>query len=285
MRVITATNRRLEDEIKADRFREDLYYRLSVFPIHIPPLRERREDIPVLARHLVHRLSAQLRKSVGEPTPEALEQLVRHPFPGNVRELANELERAILLADPGAPITEDLLSEQVQGSAAAGAPPGVLQARTNDFERQQIVAALERAGGVKTKVADELGLSYRGLMKKLRRLGTLVRSRRPPRRWCCRRSHAPSPAQCGTTPGARCRAPRRARTRRRGPRSSRWGGHTVAQREQRGGRLQHAGGGQRMAQHTLDGRDHRAAPEPPRRARAARASRRDRSSALPARAR
>jgi transcriptional regulator with GAF, ATPase, and Fis domain len=171
VRVITATNRRLEDEIKAGRFREDLYYRLSVFPIHIPPIRERREDIPVLARHLVHRLAAQLKKSVGDPTPEALEQLVRHPFPGNVRELANELERAILLADPGAPITEDLLSEHVQESAAAGAPPGALQTRTSDFERQQILAALERAGGVKTRVAEELGLSYRGLMKKLRRLG------------------------------------------------------------------------------------------------------------------
>jgi Nif-specific regulatory protein len=171
VRVIAATNRRLEDEIKANRFREDLYYRLSVFPIHIPPIRERREDIPLLARHLVHRLSAQLKKSIGEPTPEALEQLERHPFPGNVRELANELERAILLADPGAPITEDLLSEHVQESAAAGAPPGALQVRTNDFERQQILAALERAGGVKTRVAEELGLSYRGLMKKLRRLG------------------------------------------------------------------------------------------------------------------
>src|SRR5262249_22782786 len=87
VRIITATNRRLEEEIKANRFREDLYYRLSVFPIHIPPLRERCEDIPVLARHLVDRLSKQLRKSVGEPTPEALEQLVRHPFPGNVRDL------------------------------------------------------------------------------------------------------------------------------------------------------------------------------------------------------
>jgi two-component system response regulator HupR/HoxA len=171
VRVIAATNRKLEDEIKAGRFREDLYYRLSVFPIHIPPLRERREDIPPLARHLTHRLAAQLKKSVGDATPEALDQLMRHSFPGNVRELANEIERAILLADPGAPITEDLLSEHVQESAALGAPPGALQARTIDFERQEILAALERAGGVKTRVAEELGLSYRGLMKKLRRLG------------------------------------------------------------------------------------------------------------------
>src|SRR5262249_29978617 len=156
------TNRRLEDEIKANRFREDLFYRLSVFPIHIPPLRERREDIPVLARHLVHRLAAQPRKHVGEPPPPAPEQRARPPFPRDGRELANELERAILLADPGSPLTEDLLSEHVQESAAAGAPPGALQIRTNDFERQQILGALERAGGVKTKVAEELGLSYRG---------------------------------------------------------------------------------------------------------------------------
>jgi two-component system response regulator HupR/HoxA len=171
VRIISATNRRLEEEIKVGRFREDLYYRLSVFPIHIPPLRERRDDIPVLARHLVRRLADQLKKSVGEPTAEALDQLTRHPFPGNVRELANELERAILLAEPGAPITDDLLSDEVQESAAAGAPPGALQTRTSDFERQQILAALERAGGNKTRVASELGLSYRGLMKKLRRLG------------------------------------------------------------------------------------------------------------------
>jgi len=171
VRVIAATNRRLEDEMRAERFRDDLYFRLAVFPIHIPPLRQRPEDIPVLARHLVRRIATQLRKSIGDPTPEAIEHLVRHPFPGNVRELANELERAILLAEPGAPISEDLLSDHVLESAAAGVPPGRLQAATDDFERQQILAALERAGGVKTRVAEELGISYRGLMKKLRRLG------------------------------------------------------------------------------------------------------------------
>jgi Nif-specific regulatory protein len=171
VRVVAATNRRLEDEIKSGRFREDLYYRLSVFPINIPPLRERPVDIPVLARHLTHRLASQLRKSVGEPTPETLELLSRYAFPGNVRELANELERAILLAEPGAPISDDLLSDHVQEAASNGAPPGALKSSTDDFERQQILAALERAGNNKTKVAVELGLSYRGLMKKLRRLG------------------------------------------------------------------------------------------------------------------
>src|SRR5581483_5491851 len=96
VRIVAATNRKLEEEVKAGRFREDLYYRLRVFPIHLPPLRERREDIPALARHLVARLAAQLKKPVGPPTPEALAILARYPFAGNVRELANELERAMI---------------------------------------------------------------------------------------------------------------------------------------------------------------------------------------------
>jgi DNA-binding NtrC family response regulator len=171
VRVITATNRQLEAEVQAGRFREDLYYRLRVFPIRVPPLRERREDIPLLARHLLARLTAQLKKAVGDPTPEALALLGRYPFPGNVRELANELERAVLLATPGAPLSDDLLSDTVQQAAADGAAPSVLQQRTDAFEREQIAAALARAGGVKTRAADDLGITYRGLLKKMRRLG------------------------------------------------------------------------------------------------------------------
>jgi DNA-binding NtrC family response regulator len=170
VRVIAATNRKLEDEVKAGRFRDDLFYRLRVFPIHLPALRDRLEDLPALARHLVAGLATQVRKPVGDPTPEAIAALQRYTFPGNVRELANELERAILLADPGAPITEDLLSDHVTASGAQS-PPSVLQSRTDGFEREQIVAALERAGGVKTRAAEELGITYRGLLKKMRRLG------------------------------------------------------------------------------------------------------------------
>jgi two-component system response regulator HupR/HoxA len=170
VRVIAATNRKLEDEVKAGRFREDLYYRLRVFPIRIPPLRDRLEDVPALARHLVARIATQVRKAVGEPTPETIAALQRYTFPGNVRELANELERAILLAEPGAPLTEDLLSDHVTAGAPQGAP-SVLQSRTDGFEREQILAALERAGGVKTRAAEELGITYRGLLKKMRRLG------------------------------------------------------------------------------------------------------------------
>ena len=171
VRVIVATNRHLDDEVKAGRFREDLLYRLRVFPIRLPPLRERVEDIPALTRHLLRRMARELKKPVVEPTDETLALLARYPFPGNVRELANELERAVLLVEPGAQLTDDLLSERLQEGAAGNGPASVLQHRTDAFEREQIEAALARAGGVKTRVAEELGITYRGLLKKMKRLG------------------------------------------------------------------------------------------------------------------
>ena len=171
VRIVAATNRTLKEEVAAGRFREDLYFRLSVFPLVIPPLRERRDDIPTIARHLTRRLSAQLKKRVEGPAPEALALLARYDFPGNVRELANEIERAILLAQPGAMLTEDLLSDTIQQIAARDGDAGLLQLRTDDFEREQIRLALERSGGVKSRAADELGITYRGLLKKIRRLG------------------------------------------------------------------------------------------------------------------
>jgi len=170
VRIIAATNRQLAEEVKAGRFREDLYFRLRVFPIRLPPLRDRLEDLPALARHLVRRIATQLKKPVGEPTQDALAVLARYPFPGNVRELANELERAVLLSEPGAPLTEDVLSEHLQEANGRGSS-GVLESRTATFEREQIEAALVRAGGVKSRAAEELGITYRGLAKKMRRLG------------------------------------------------------------------------------------------------------------------
>jgi two-component system response regulator HupR/HoxA len=170
-RVIVATNRDLAAEVKAGRFREDLYYRLRVFPIRLPPLRERPEDIPLLTRHLLRRLAVQMKRPVPEPTDETLALLRRYPFPGNVRELANELERAVLLAEPGDPLGEELLSERVQETGGNGAPSSLLQHRTDVFEREQIEAAIARAGGVKTRAAEELGITYRGLLKKMKRLG------------------------------------------------------------------------------------------------------------------
>jgi two-component system response regulator HupR/HoxA len=170
VRVLAATNRNLREQTDSGNFREDLFYRLNKFPIEIPPLRQRREDIPLLARYLTKKLALQLKKRVGEPTPEALEILRRYDFPGNVRELENELERAIILSEPDAPLAEDLLSDAVQAAASKDAPPGALQLRTEDFEREEIREALKRADGVKTRAAEELGITYRGLLKKMRRL-------------------------------------------------------------------------------------------------------------------
>jgi two-component system response regulator HupR/HoxA len=170
VRVVAATNRKLEDEVKAGRFRQDLYYRLVAFPIVIPPLRDRPEDIGPLATHLVRRLVARHGKPAGDPTPETIAALQRYPFKGNVRELENVLVRAYTDAEPGASITEDLLPDEVTAVAAAAAR-SPLQSRTDGFEREEIVKALERANGVKTHAAAELGITYRGLLKKMGRLG------------------------------------------------------------------------------------------------------------------
>jgi transcriptional regulator with GAF, ATPase, and Fis domain len=171
VRVIAATNRRLADEVEARRFREDLYYRLSAFPIRVPPLRERSDDVPALVAHLMARLGRRLGKTVGEPTPEALEVLQGYGFPGNVRELENEIERAILLAEPGAAITPDLLSDRLFVEATARRAAGRLEANVDEFERARIRSALVRVGDNGPQAAEELGLTYRGLRKKMRRLG------------------------------------------------------------------------------------------------------------------
>jgi Nif-specific regulatory protein len=171
VRIITATNRHLADEVAAGRFREDLYYRLGVFPIRLPTLRERREDVPALVEHLIARLSRQVGKPVLGATAEAIDALERYPFPGNVRELENEIERAILLAEPGAWITPDLLSDRLLLGVAAARPPSRLVADVDEFERARIRTALARAGESKPRAAEELGLTYRGLLKKMRRLG------------------------------------------------------------------------------------------------------------------
>lgn len=172
VRVIAATSRRLEDEVKAGRFREDLYTHLRAFPIRVPPLRERPEDIPLLARWLVERLTVQLNKRVGDFTSEALNLLCHYPFPGNVRELQNEIERAILLAEPGEPLSDDLLSDRVhEGASPANSDDDSLRRRTADFERNEITRALAAADGERTQAAGALGLTPRGLAKKMRRLG------------------------------------------------------------------------------------------------------------------
>ncbi len=166
LRIIAATNRDLTQEIAAGRFREDLYYRLNGVTLRIPPLRERRDDIDLIARYFLEKWA----RSCGRPplrfSKETLQQLRNHPWPGNVRELENEIERAVALSY-GEIIMPADLSEPLQQRHVASNGGGVLK----QSERSLIEQALRNANGNKTQAAEQLGMSREGLRKKLKRLG------------------------------------------------------------------------------------------------------------------
>ena len=177
VRLISATNRDLEAEVSANNFREDLFYRLSVFPIRVPPLRERREDIPLLTSVLLDRISKRLQRSVGSLTAQALDHLTRHHWPGNIRELENELERAVALTARDTLISHECLSDRVRTAAAdsrqapttsKSEPHGNLKAARQAFEREFVATVLEQHGGNATRAARELGISRQMLQRKIR---------------------------------------------------------------------------------------------------------------------
>jgi DNA-binding NtrC family response regulator len=172
VRVIAATNRDLKTEIEAGRFREDLYYRIQAFPIPLPPLRERKGDLPMLVEHFInkycHRLEKQCRLS-----PECLSIIETYAFPGNVRELENEIFRAMTLASDGGTITPDFFSDGLrqEGTAPLNLKDGTVHAITDRLERTLIKEALEECRGNRTRTAEKLGLSRRGLLNKIKRYG------------------------------------------------------------------------------------------------------------------
>jgi DNA-binding NtrC family response regulator len=170
VRVVAATNRDLEAEVKAGRFREDLYYRLDVVRIHLPPLRARREDVPDLAEHFLKVAAARHGLGVTGFTREAMDALRAYPFPGNVRELENAVEQAVVLAR-GSVVGVDDLPERVlaPGEAPAEGRPGGLFAALDDLERRMIRSSLDRNDGVQTRAADELGISERVLRYKMQK--------------------------------------------------------------------------------------------------------------------
>jgi transcriptional regulator with GAF, ATPase, and Fis domain len=175
VRVISATNKNLSDEVKQGRFREDLFYRLSVFTIDMPPLRDRDGDIPLLAKHFVSDLAKKTRRRTKglRLSREAIHCLSAYPFPGNVRELENEIERAVAMAADEELIRVDHLSEKIQcrptsGNLALGLE-GSLKDRIEALEISILTACLKKHEGNKTRVAKELGLSRNGLMKKMQR--------------------------------------------------------------------------------------------------------------------
>ncbi|HYQ00719.1 MAG TPA: sigma 54-interacting transcriptional regulator [Polyangiaceae bacterium] len=175
VRIVAATNKNLEAEVKAGRFREDLYYRLKVFPIRVPPLRERRDDIAPLARFFLDRYTREMGKSVPGFAQETLEILSAYDFPGNVRELENEVQRLVIQADDNAFLTPELLSPRVRQIEtvllSANAAKGSLKEMVDQVERHILIEALREHGNNKTAAAKTLGITREGLHKKLKQLG------------------------------------------------------------------------------------------------------------------
>lgn len=171
VRFIAATHRDLREEVRRGTFREDLFYRLNVVQIAIPPLRQRREDVPLLARHFVAKLNRLRGRDIQDIAPEAMERLMRHDWPGNVRELENAIEHAFILCRQGVILPEYLPASI--GGKAAPAPTAVEGARAiKDAELSLIRAALERHGGNRSAAARELGIHKTTLWRKLKRDST-----------------------------------------------------------------------------------------------------------------
>ena len=175
VRIVAATNRSLEQEVEAGRFREDLYYRLKVFPLHVPPLRERRDDVARLASHFFERYTREMAKPVAALTQETLELLTAYDWPGNVRELENEIQRLVIQADENGLVTPDLVSPRVRKvkelHAPGGTPKGTLREMVEHVEKLFILQSLREHGNNKTAAAKSLGITREGLHKKLRQLG------------------------------------------------------------------------------------------------------------------
>ena len=168
-RVVCATNEDLKEAVKSGRFREDFYYRLNVFSLEIPPLRERRSDIPQLARHFVERFAAQMDKRIGELSPTAMDRLLAYDWPGNVRELANAIERAMVVGKPPRILPQDL-----PFLAAPEAPDGGVGGTDEplaDMEKRHIAAVLERNGWNIKRAAEKLKIDRATLYNKITKYG------------------------------------------------------------------------------------------------------------------
>ncbi len=174
LRIMAATNRNLEDLVREGKFREDLYYRLNVVPIHIPPLRERKQDVPVLFAHFLERSNAMNNASVEGFSEETMEVLMEYDYPGNVRELQNLVERLVVLKKSGVISIEDLpekfYSQQKPDYARLDLHRGY-DTLVSEFEQNLILKALNETNGVKSKAAQILSMNRTTLIEKMKRLG------------------------------------------------------------------------------------------------------------------
>lgn len=167
VRIVAATHRDLAVEVQEKRFREDLFYRLNVFPVRLPPLRERRDTVPLLAEYFIRRFSRDMGKKPARIEPEALKRLRDHDWPGNIRELQNALERAVIIA--GGSIGVAHLPDGVTSGPMARQDEGVLKYK----EREAIMLVLKKSGGNRRKAAEELGISRRTLQYRLKEYGLI----------------------------------------------------------------------------------------------------------------
>jgi transcriptional regulator with PAS, ATPase and Fis domain len=173
VRVIAATNVDLRAALEEGRFREDLYYRLNVVPISIPPLRQRTEDIPFLALHFVRKLSKDLGSNITDITPQAIDRLLAYDWPGNVRELENTIERSIVLASGGVLDASDIRIDNSRQRATVSPQSPILPdgITLEQWEQAMIREALRRANGNKSQAARLLGLTRNALRYRLAQMG------------------------------------------------------------------------------------------------------------------
>ena len=177
VRIIAATNQDLEKAIEEKRFREDLFYRINVIPIDLPPLRERKVDIPILANHFLSKFNKLKRKGVVRITPEAMEYLLKYSWPGNVRELENLIEMIVVLKEEGEIEVQDLPEKIGMAHSHGVVKSGVeitdeginYNAYVDQLEKDLLSRALEKAGGAKNKAAKLLNLNRTTFVEKLKR--------------------------------------------------------------------------------------------------------------------
>ncbi len=180
VRVVAATNQDLDRAVEEKRFRNDLFYRLNVIPIHLPPLRNRREDVPLLVDHFIEKISERKKKSAIGISPDALGMLEEYEWPGNIRELENIIERLVVLKDEGSRILPKDLPDKIKAFnparvsvPLAGLPPDGIDFNTavDNFERDLILNALSMVNGVKKKAAEYLNINRTTLIEKMKRKG------------------------------------------------------------------------------------------------------------------
>ena len=183
IRVIAATNQNLEEMVRRSRFREDLYYRLNVIPIRVPPLRDRVADIPLLVQHFLHEFSRKKKKPIKRLSPQVMDLLLRHPWPGNIRELENLIERLVILSE-GEEVQASELPERFRAKpqAPSGKPQEIsdqgihLTAAVQEFERDLILKALDKSNWVKSRAAQLLHLNRTTLLEKMKKQNILPAS-------------------------------------------------------------------------------------------------------------